>query len=99
MTNTRCTSFQVLKLCLDVSLLGLEPIHAEATVLPSGPAPNGQDGCPAGQQLSSLLNVCVDQKFFSKALGDNQCAHGWKLDLVSMVDGHTVWRSPHRADR
>lgn len=72
----------VLKLCLDVSLLGLEPIHAEATVLPSGPAPNGQDGCPAGQQLSSLLNVCVDQKFFSKALGDNQCAHGWKLDLV-----------------
>ncbi|PLW10074.1 hypothetical protein PCANC_15454 [Puccinia coronata f. sp. avenae] len=73
----------VLKLCLDVSLLGLaKPIHAEASVLPFGPGHNGEDGCPAGQQLSSLLNVCVDQKFFADALGDNQCAHGWKLDLV-----------------
>ncbi|KAA1106613.1 hypothetical protein PGT21_036603 [Puccinia graminis f. sp. tritici] len=73
----------LLKLCLDVSGLGLiKPIHAEATVLPFGPGRNGKDGCPVGQQLSSLLNVCVDQKFFSGPLADNQCKKGWKLDLV-----------------
>jgi len=72
----------VLKLCLDVSVLGLKPIHAEVTVLPSRPPRNGKDACPLGQQLSSLLNVCVDQKFFSSPLTDNQCQQGWKLDLV-----------------
>ncbi|KAI9613070.1 hypothetical protein H4Q26_010346 [Puccinia striiformis f. sp. tritici PST-130] len=73
----------LLKLCLDVSVLGLtKPIHAEATVLPFGPGRNGKDGCPVGQQLSSLLNVCVDKKFFSGPLADNQCQQGWKLDLV-----------------
>jgi len=73
----------VLHLCLDVSLLGLtKPIHAEASVLPFGRGHNGKDACRAGQQLSSLLNVCVDQKFFSDPLADNRCEHGWKLDLV-----------------
>ncbi|KAH9451582.1 hypothetical protein Pst134EA_025529 [Puccinia striiformis f. sp. tritici] len=73
----------LLKLCLDVSVLGLtKPIHAEATVLPFGPGRNGKDGCPVGQQLSSLLNTCVDKKFFSGPLADNQCQQGWKLDLV-----------------
>ncbi|OAV96038.1 hypothetical protein PTTG_02288 [Puccinia triticina 1-1 BBBD Race 1] len=73
----------LLKLCLDVSILGLtKPLHAEATVLPFGPGRQGKDGCPVGQQLSSLLNVCVDQKFFSGPLANNQCQPGWKLDLV-----------------
>ncbi|KAH9474087.1 hypothetical protein MJO29_001154 [Puccinia striiformis f. sp. tritici] len=73
----------LLKLCLDVSVLGLtKPIHAEATVLPFGPGRNGKDGCPVGQQFSSLLTVCVDKKFFSGPLADNQCQDGWKLDLV-----------------
>ncbi|OAV90491.1 hypothetical protein PTTG_02586 [Puccinia triticina 1-1 BBBD Race 1] len=73
----------LLKLCLDVSILGLtKPLHAEATVLPFGPGRNGKNGCPVGQQLSSLLNVCIDQKFFSDPLAGHQCQSGWKLDLV-----------------
>ncbi|KAI9631534.1 hypothetical protein KEM48_014283 [Puccinia striiformis f. sp. tritici PST-130] len=54
----------LLKLCLDVSVLGLtKPIHAEATVLPFGPGRNGKDGCPLdnnGWKLDLVLGTCLN---------------------------------------
>lgn len=73
----------VIHICLDISTLGLTaPLHAETSVLKSGAGSNGNQKCPLGQQYSSLLSVCVNDTFFSHPLADDQCQHGWKLDLV-----------------
>lgn len=73
----------VIKLCLDLSLLGLtEPITSQTSVLQSKSAEDGNEDCPSGQQYSSLLSTCVDNKFLSLPSEENMCEHGWKLDLV-----------------